>query len=107
MSYKNKPKDQSDLNVNEWNEAKHPNLKPMYGNIERTTEQKLADKEFINGMLRDYKDTTIASKKLAKRGWYYFYNNVMDTAMFRFNQCWLMDSTYAESYFGFAAHSTY
>ncbi len=107
MSYKNKPQDESDLNVNVWNEAKHPNLKPMYGKMERTTEEKLNDQEFINGMLEDYKDKPTAAKKLANRGWYYFFHNIIDTAMFRFNQCWLMDSTYAESYFGFAAIREY
>lgn len=107
MNYKSKPQDQSDLNVNKWNETKNPHLKPMYGNLERTAKERLNDKEFIDGMLFDYKDKTTASKKLAKRGWYYFYHNVIDTAMFRFNQCWLMDSTYAESYFGFAAIKEY
>lgn len=107
MNYKNKPQDQSDHNVNEWNEAHHPNLRPMYGNVERTKEDKLNDIEFIDGMLEDYKDKTISAKKLASRGWYYFFHNKIDTAMFRFNQCWLMDSTYAECYFGFAAIREY
>ena len=107
MSYKNKPQNESDQNVNEWNESKHPNLKPMYGRVERTPEEKLNDQKFINAMLNDYKDKTISAKKLAKKGWYFFYHNIIDTAMFRFNQCWLMDSTYAESYFGFAAIKEY
>jgi tetratricopeptide (TPR) repeat protein len=107
MEYKNKPQDISDININEWNEEKKSNLKPMYGNIERTKEQKSADKEFIDEMLEDYKDKEISAKKLASKGWYYFFHNKIDTAMFRFNQCWLMDSAYAESYFGFAAIREY
>lgn len=107
MSYKNKPEDVADQNVNEWNESKHPNLKPMYGNVKKTPGEKLHDEEFINSMLNDYKDKTTSAKKLAQKGWYYYFHNVIDTAMFRFNQSWLMDSSYAESYFGFAAIREY
>ena len=108
MKYKNKPQDASDLNVNEWNEAKHPNLKPMYGNIEKSAEEKANDKEYVDAMLKDNKmDTTSAAKSAMSWGWYYFFHNKIDTAMFRFNQCWLIDSTYPESYFGFAAIREY
>jgi len=104
MSYKNKPQDQSDLNVNEWNEAKHPNLKPMYGNRIKSTEEKAADKEYVDFMLTHHNGDTIkAAKEAARDGWHFFYKKVIDTAMFRFNQSWLIDSTYAASYFGFAA----
>lgn len=108
MSYKNKPEDGSDLNVNEWNEAYHSNLKPMYGNIHKTPEQIANDNEYVNGTLKDNNmDTLAALKNVTKWAWYYFYHNKIDTAMFRFNQCWLIDSTYPESYFGFAAIREY
>jgi len=107
MQYKNKPDDEFAQGVNEWNEVYHRNLKPRYGNSEPTDKQRMVDKEFIDGMLKDYKDKTIAAKRLANRGWYYFFHNKIDTAMFRFNQSWLIDSTYAESYFGFAAIKEY
>ncbi|MBI3502267.1 MAG: tetratricopeptide repeat protein [Bacteroidetes bacterium] len=107
MNYKNKPKDQSDANVNEWNEAYHPNLKPMYGKAPRTKEQISADKEYVDAMLKIHGDKYKAAKNAARDGWYYFFHETMDTAMFRFNQCWLIDSTYAESYFGFAAIREY
>ncbi|MBC7863790.1 MAG: tetratricopeptide repeat protein [Bacteroidia bacterium] len=107
MNYKNKPQNESDVNVNKWNEANNTNLKPMYDNMNRTSEQRLSDQKFIETMMEDSGDKTIAAKKMANRGWYYFFHNVIDTAMFRFNQSWLMDSTYAESYFGFAAIREY
>lgn len=108
MSYKNKPQDESDLNVNEWNEAYHSNLKPMYGNKIKSNEEKALDKKYVDFMLtHNNGDTLKAAKKAASRGWYYFFHNIIDTAMFRFNQCWLIDSNYAESYFGFAAIREY
>src|ERR1039457_2300490 len=107
MSYRNKPEDEVDRATNEWHEANNSHLKPMYGNKQPTEEQQISDNKFIAAMLKDYKDKITSAKKLASRGWYYFFHNKIDTAMFRFNQCWLMDSTYAESYFGFAAIKEY
>jgi len=107
MNYKNKPADESDANVNEWNEANNPNLKPMYGNIKPTEERHLADKEYVESMLCLKGDKISAARSAARDGWYYFYNNIIDTAMFRFNQSWLIDSTYGASYFGFAAIKEY
>lgn len=104
LSYKNKPQDASDHNVNEWNESYHPNLKPMYGNKIKSTEEKAADKEYVDFMLTHHNGDTIkAANAAARDGWHFFYKKVIDTAMFRFNQSWLIDSTYPASYFGFAA----
>ena len=108
MKYKNKPQDQSDLNVNEWNEAKHPNLIPMYGNKMKSAEEITSDKEYVDAMLKLHKGDTInASKAVARDGWYYFFNKKIDTAMFRFNQSWLIDRDYPASYFGFAVIKEY
>lgn len=104
MSYKNNPQDASDQNVNKWNEAYHSNLKPMYGNKIKSAEEKAADKKYVDFMLTHHNGDTIkAAKEAARDGWYFFYKKVIDTAMFRFNQSWLIDSTYPASYFGFAA----
>lgn len=107
MVYKNKPGDESDLNVNRWNEAKHPNLVPMYGDHKKSAVEKAKDKEYIDAMIKDHGDLASALKVASRWGWYYFSNGVIDTAMFRFNQCWLLDSTRPESYFGFAAIREY
>ena len=104
MDYKNKPQDESDLSVNKWNEAYHPNLIPMYGNRVKSKEEIAADKEYVEFMLRNHNGDKIkAAKEAARDGWHFFYKKVIDTAMFRFNQSWLIDSTYSASYFGFAA----
>ena len=104
MSYKNKPQDELEQSINEWNEAYHSNLTPMYGNKIKSTEEKAVDKKYIDFMLQHNNGDKIkAVKEAARDGWYFFYKKIMDTAMFRFNQSWLIDSTYPASYFGFAA----
>jgi tetratricopeptide (TPR) repeat protein len=108
FKYKNKPEDESDANTNEWLEAKHSNLVPMYGNKIKSAEEKAADKEYVDAILKLHNGNTISSVREAGRdGWHYFFKNKMDTAMMRFNQSWLIDSTYPSSYFGFAAIKEY
>lgn len=104
LKYKNKPQDEVEQGVNEWNEAYHRNLIPMYGNKIKNAEEKAVDKKYVDFMLNHHNGDTIkAAKAAARDGWHFFYKKVIDTAMFRFNQSWLIDSTYPASYFGFAA----
>jgi len=107
-TYKNKPENEVDLLINERLEALLPNLKPMYGDKNKTDEEKAIDNKFINERLHLYHGDTIkAAIESARDGWYYFYKEKMDTAMFRFNQSWLIDKNYPASYFGFAAIKEY
>jgi tetratricopeptide (TPR) repeat protein len=107
-TYKNKPETEVDLLINERLEALLPNLKPMYGNKNKTEDEKTIDNKFINEKLHLYNGDTIkAAMESARDGWYYFYREKMDTAMFRFNQSWLIDKNYPASYFGFAAIREY
>lgn len=78
----------------------------MYGLIQKTEEEQAADREYIEKMIFENNGDTIeAAKKAARDGWHYFYTNELDLAMFRFNQSWLIDSSYPASYFGFGALS--
>jgi tetratricopeptide (TPR) repeat protein len=108
MNYKNKPEDMSDKNVNEWNEAYNSHLIPMYGAEPRNANELAKDKKYRTFMLDFCKGDTIKAVQMASlKGWHYFYKEIMDTAMFRFNQSWLLDSTYPASYFGYAAIKEY
>lgn len=40
---------------------------------------------------------------MVRLGWTYFYNGDIRTAMYRFNQAWLLDSTNENAYWGFGA----
>jgi tetratricopeptide (TPR) repeat protein len=108
LTYKNKPVSENDLLINERLEAGSPNLKPMYGNEIKSSEEIAADNRYVSEMLHLHNgDTVEAAKESARIGWYYFYKGVMDTAMYRFNQGWLIDRNYPASYFGFAAIREY
>lgn len=105
--YRNKPTDAVDGLINERLEAYRPNLAPMYGNIKKSEKEKETDRQYIETMLSAYGDRLNAAKMAAKSGWNHFFKEHIDTAMFRFNQCWLLDSTFSESFFGFAAIREY
>src|SRR5574337_372704 len=76
---------------------------PEYGHYPKTLQQQAADLEFIASAEKRYKSRTKASKKYSDFGWYYFQKGILDTSMFRFNQAWLLDTTNANLYWGFAA----
>lgn len=107
-TYKNKPIDEIDLLINQRLEAKHPNLIPMYGDKIRSSDEIAIDKKYVDEMLELHNgDKLKAVKESARDGWHYFFKEEMDTAMFRFNQSWLIDKNYPASYFGFAAIREY
>jgi tetratricopeptide (TPR) repeat protein len=78
------------------------NLVPMYGSevITKETKYFTADLTFIETVKEKYTDTE-AAKELVLLGFNYFYEGQLQTAMKRFNQAWLIDSTNAGIYFGF------
>ena len=79
------------------------NLQPMYGKEKKCPGQIEADRIFLEAMDQEFHgDRKEASRERAERAWQYFYANIPDTCMMRFNQAWLLDSTNAEVYWGFA-----
>lgn len=77
------------------------NLLPMYGRLKKCDEQLKIDKEFLADCDKIFKDRNEATRHHIDKGWEYFYKNDLDTAMMRFNQAWLLDSTNADIYWGF------
>ncbi len=79
------------------------NLLPMYGEQTFTESQTKANEKFLSslkiGKLRA--DARRSSNSFAEVGWDYLYKGHLDTAMFRFNQSWLIDSTNIAPYIGF------
>jgi tetratricopeptide (TPR) repeat protein len=90
------------MSIVEWEEEAKTNsrLLPKYGNIIKTEAQKGSDQEFIESVL--VKDSTRkkASDHLIKLGFAYLYKDIK-TAMYRFNQAYLLDSTNTDIYWGF------
>lgn len=73
---------------------------PEYGHLEKTSDLKEADREFIKMAREQYGDS--ASCVYAQYGWNSIRNHQARVAIRRFNQSWLLDSTSYKPYWGFA-----
>ncbi len=84
--------------------ARQPdNKKPMYGEVPKNDAYKKMDEKFIESVLAQFGTVDSAVQVHVDLAWRYFYNRDLETAMKRFNQAWLLNSEYPDSYFGFAA----
>ncbi len=86
------------------------NLKPMYGEVYKknlvvynSKEYKKADEEFIRESIKQFGSIDSAVYVYTDHAWRYYYNNSLETSMKRFNQVWLLNPDYPDSYFGFAS----
>lgn len=96
------------INADQWDEEAQTNsrLLPKYGHKPKTEEQKKLDQDFINRtiQLERFKgDRTAASHHMIKLGFNYLYRGDLKTAMYRFNQAYLLDSLNNDIYWGFGA----
>ncbi|PWS26520.1 hypothetical protein DHW03_17235 [Pedobacter yonginense] len=78
-------------------------LLPKYGNVIKSEAQKKADQELIETYLTQQGTHRKASDMLVSLGFKYLYQGDLKTAMFRFNQAWLLDPTNENSFWGFGA----
>lgn len=90
------------LTSEQWNEEAKTNIRllPKYGHIAKTEGQKAADKEFMETTLRQYSTNRKASDHLIELGFKYLYKDIK-TAMYRFNQAYLLDSANSDIYWGY------
>jgi tetratricopeptide (TPR) repeat protein len=79
------------------------NTKPMYGEVIKSEEFIKIDEDFKKESLKQYKTIDSSVYVQINNAWYYFYNKDFKTAMKRFNQAWLLNPEFPDSYFGFAA----
>lgn len=79
------------------------NTKPMYGEVPKNDEYKKIDEDFKKECIEQFKTLDSSVYVQIDHAWRYFYHNDLKTAMKRFNQAWLLNSDYPDSYFGFAA----
>lgn len=75
---------------------------PKYGNVEKTERQKESDRDFIQTVLKQDSTQRKGSDHLIDLGFKYL-NRDLKTAMNRFNQAYLLDSTNTDIYWGFGA----
>lgn len=91
-----------EMTLQQWNQEAQTNIRllPKYGQLPKNEHQKNADKEFIEATMKQFSDARKASDHLIALGFKYLYKDIK-TAMYRFNQAYLMDSTNADIYWGF------
>ena len=80
-------------------------LLPRYGYQHKTIDQINADNEFIQYIreLPDFTTMRAMSDSLVNLGFKYFYRGDLRTAMYRFNQAYLLDSTNSADYWGYGS----
>jgi Tfp pilus assembly protein PilF len=96
------------LTLDQWNEQAKTNIRllPKYGHVAKTDEQKRLDQRFIDETVQQEQfkgDRTAASNHLISLGFNYLYRGDLKTAMYRFNQAYLLDSLNTDIYWGFGA----
>lgn len=82
---------------------KPDNTKPMYGEVAKSEAYRKIDTDFKNESLSKFKTIDSAVAVQINQAWRYYYHNDLKTAMKRFNQAWLLNPEFPDSYFGFAA----
>jgi len=104
------PKTSSDASSNElkypqWEEQAKTNVRllPKYGNRSKTEHQKEADDRLIDSYVNQHGSRTKGSEVLISIGFEYLYRKDIKTAMYRFNQAWLLDSLNTDVYWGYGA----
>lgn len=93
-------------NYQEWEIQSKTNIRllPKYGNVEKTPEQLESDNKFIEETMRMEQfngNKTTASNHMINLGFQYLYKGDLKTAMYRFNQAYLLDNENTDIYWGF------
>lgn len=73
-----------------------PNERPMYGGVKQD------DQKFIDSVIASGYTRKAGAQEAVARGFQSFEKNDYGPAMRRFNQAWVLDPDYAETYRGFA-----
>ncbi len=96
------------MSSRDWEEQAKTNIRllPRYGGVQKTEEQKAIDRKFIDETMKGLQymgDRREASNDLITTGFSYIGKNDLKTAMYRFNQAYLLDSTNSDIYWGYGA----
>jgi tetratricopeptide (TPR) repeat protein len=78
-------------------------LYPKFGNVKKDEAHKAADQALIDDYTKQAGSRRSGSETLVDLGFRYLYRGDTKTAMYRFNQAWLVDPTNENSFWGFAA----
>lgn len=79
------------------------NLLPEFGKVKKSRGLLKMDKEFLDLTDKNFPNRQAAAAYFAAKGWTFIRSDDYITAIKRFNQAWLLDSTNASAYWGFGA----
>lgn len=93
------------ISYQDWKKEAETNIRlnPKFGNAVKSESQKQADQKFINDCLKQHGDHLKASEEVVKLGFDYLYKGDIKTAMYRFNQAWLLEPKNENAFWGFSA----
>ncbi len=78
-------------------------LLPKYGGLEKTVEENKSDQAFIADIMETFNSEEEASNHMIDLGFKYLYRGDLKTAMYRFNQAYLLENTNSNIHWGFGA----
>ncbi|WP_439883095.1 tetratricopeptide repeat protein [Pontibacter sp. MBLB2868] len=79
---------------------------PMFGNKPKTEEQQQKDEKFLTSCDKSFTNRQEASAFFMERGWEYYNEGQVDTAMYRFNLAWLLNPNNKDTYWAFGLISS-
>jgi Tfp pilus assembly protein PilF len=82
---------------------KTDSTKPHYGDVKKSQAYIDLDNEFIQDAIKQFGTRKVAAKQHVSFGWDYIRKGDFSTAMKRFNQAWLLDSTLIDVNWGYGA----
>ncbi|WP_187261577.1 tetratricopeptide repeat protein [Pontibacter beigongshangensis] len=82
-------------------EQPNPSVLPMFGNIPKTEAEQIKDQKFLSSCDNSFSTRQEASQFFMNRGWEYFNEGQVDTAVYRFNLAWLLNPNNANTYWAF------
>lgn len=92
------------ITYEEWKEEAKSNIRllPKFGDAVKDEDQKEADQELIKDCIKQYGTRHKGSEQLVNLGFDYLYRGDPKTAMYRFNQAWLLDPENENALWGYA-----
>lgn len=93
------------LTFEDWQseEKQNKGLLPKYGGLEKSKKEKKSDKAFEKDVMKLFSTKTEASNHMIDLGFQYLYKGDLKTAMYRFNQAYLLDNNNSNIYWGYGA----
>jgi tetratricopeptide (TPR) repeat protein len=76
-------------------------IAPMFGNKVKSEIQQKKDEKFLTSCDKSFSNRQEASEFFMERGWEYYNEGKIDTAMYRFNLAWLLNPNNKDTYWAF------